>query len=176
LVKNCADYFLEIRRYACIFKEIGFLSFPYLGFIIGGYAMYEHMLNKHEIPTFDDLILYSGASGILWLELDKYLETDFKLSKLVRFPYGSSYGWGVKYSKKSKLICDAFAENGAFTVMIRLSDTSMDMVYNDLGEYAKSLWDDKYPCNGGGWIHFRVVDNEGLIDLESIIQAKMRVK
>jgi hypothetical protein len=30
LVKNCADYFLEIRRYACNFKEIDFLSFSYL--------------------------------------------------------------------------------------------------------------------------------------------------
>jgi hypothetical protein len=27
--QNCTDYFLEIRFYACNFKEIDFLSFPY---------------------------------------------------------------------------------------------------------------------------------------------------
>jgi hypothetical protein len=138
--------------------------------------MYERMLNKQEVPTFDDLIRYSGECGSLWLELDKRLEADFQLSKLIRFPYGNSYGWGVKYSKKSKHICDVFAESGAFTAMLRISDKAMDMLYNDLGGYAKDLWDNKYPCNEGGWIHFRVLDTEGLKDLERIIGAKMGVK
>jgi len=45
--------------------------------------------------------------------------------------------------------CDVFAENGAF-------------IYKELSEYAKVVWDNKYPCGSGGWLNYRVTDNEQL--------------
>ena len=138
--------------------------------------MYERMLNKQEVPTFDDLIRHSGANGPLWLTLDKHMEDEYKASKLIRFPYGKDYGWSVKYSVKSKHICDVFAENGAFAALFQVSDKAVDTVYNELGEYAKEIWADKSPCASGGWIEFRVLNEEQLQDLMKIIHAKVTIR
>ena len=138
--------------------------------------MYERMLNKQETPTFDDLIRYSGDVGALWLELDKHMEETYNAAKLIRFPYGKNYGWGVKYSIKSKHICDVFAENGAFTALLQVSTKAIETVFDDLADYAKQVWEDKYPCGGGGWIQFRVLNREQLQDLMKIIHAKATVK
>ena len=138
--------------------------------------MYERMLNKQEVPTFADLIRYCGDSGPLWLELDKYMEDEYNASKLIRFPYGKDYGWSVKYSIRSKHICDVFAENGAFTALFQISDKAVNAIYDELGSYAKNAWANKYPCGSGGWIQFRVLDKEQLQDLEKIIHAKVTMR
>ena len=138
--------------------------------------MYERMLNKQEVPTFDALIRYSGDSGLLWLELDTRMEEKYNMSRQIRFPYGKDYGWSVKYSIKSKHICDLFAETGAFTALFQVSDKAVDTIYNELGEYAKAVWADKSPCASGGWIEFRVLNKEHLQDLEKIIHAKVTVR
>jgi len=138
--------------------------------------MYERMLDKQETPAFDDLIRYSGNSGRLWLALDKYMEETYNVSKQIRFPYGKDYGWSVKYSIKSKHICDVFAENGAFTALFQISDRAVDTIYDALGAYAKDVWADKSPCASGGWIQFRVLNEEQLQDLEKIIHAKVTVR
>jgi len=134
------------------------------------------MLNKQEQPTFDEMICYCGDKGKLWLELDKRLVSEFDLEKLIRFPYGKEYGWGVKYSRKSKHICDIFAEDDAFAALFQVSQKAIDTIYNELGDYAKEVWAEKSPCKGGGWIEFRILSNEQLEDLEKIIRAKITVK
>ena len=138
--------------------------------------MYERMLNKQETPTFDDLIRYSGESGALWLALDKYLEDEHKASRQIRFPYGKDYGWSAKYSVKSKHVCDIFAENGAFAALFQVSDKAVSTVYDALGAYAKDVWADKSPCASGGWIEFRVLNDDQLKDLKKIIHAKITVR
>ena len=138
--------------------------------------MYERMLDKQKTPTFEDLIRYSGDSGKLWLELDKRMKDNYKSAKQIRFPYGKDYGWSVKYSAKSKHICDVFAENGAFAALFQVSDKAVDTVYDELCDYAKDVWADKSPCASGGWIEFRVLNEEQLRDLEKIIHAKVTVR
>jgi len=140
--------------------------------------MYERMLNKQETPTFDDLISHCGDCGSLWLQLDKNMVEKYNVSKLIRFPYGKEYGWSVKYSIKSKHICDIFAENGAFTALFQVTTSAIETVYDELDTYAKEIWEDKTPCKGGGWVEFRVLNQEQLQDLEKIIHAKatMRTK
>jgi len=140
--------------------------------------MYERMLNKQEEPAFEDLISYSGESGSLWLALDKYLEDEFNAKRLIRFPYGKEYGWGAKYSAKSKHVCDVFAENGAFTALFQISDRAMETVLDEIDDYAKQIWENKHPCASGGWIEYRVLPNEHeqLRDLQKILRAKITSK
>ena len=138
--------------------------------------MHERMLNKQETPMFDDLIRYCGDNGKLWAVLDEHLKSDCRLTTQIRFPYGKEYGWAVKYSKGSKHICDIFAENGAFAALFQVSDNAIEPIYDQLGEYAKNVWNDKSPCNSGGWIEFRVQNDEQLQDLTKIIHAKIGLK
>lgn len=76
--------------------------------------MYERMLDKQAVPSFDEMISYCGDAGKLWAEVDRYLNDKFEMKGCIRFPYGNKYGWSMKYTYKSKHICDVFAENSAF--------------------------------------------------------------
>jgi hypothetical protein len=137
--------------------------------------MYKRMLDKQITPTFNELINYSGERAALWIKLDNFLDEKFSASKLIRFPYGKDYGWGVKYSKKSKHICDVFAEEAAFSVFLQAASGAVEKVYGELSDYAKSLWGEAYPCKNGKWIDFRVLSPEHLEDAKKIICARMNV-
>jgi hypothetical protein len=137
--------------------------------------MHERMLNKDETPTFDNLILYSGNSGSLWLELDKCLEEAYNVSKQIRFPYGKDYGWSIKYSVKTKHICDIFAEKDAFAALFQISDKAVETIHSELSDYAKCVWADRHPCKNGGWIELRVLNSSQLKDLEKLIYAKINI-
>ena len=138
--------------------------------------MYERMLNKAETPEFDDLVRHSGNSGRLWLELDEYMHRELGATRLIRFPYGNDYGWSAKYSKKSKHICDVFAEDGAFTALFQISMLAVESVHDEIGDYAKSVWANNSPCSSGGWIEFRVLSDEHLQDLQKLITAKVKIR
>ena len=138
--------------------------------------MYERMLNKQEIPTFEDLIAYCGERGALWRALDQHMENSYKATRQIRFPYGKDYGWSAKYSVKSKHICDIFAENGAFTALFQVATAAIESIYGELDDYAKAIWADASPCASGGWISFRVLDQTQLEMLEKIIHAKVTVR
>ena len=131
------------------------------------------MLDKQTVPSFDDMVSYCGDVGELWKEMDQYLCDKLNMKGCIRFPYGNKYGWSMKYSYNNKHICDVFAENGAFMVLIRISDDAIEPIYNDLSSYAKTLWDNKYPCGSGGWLNYRITNKEQLQDLMKIIDIKV---
>ena len=47
--------------------------------------------------------------------------------------------------RRKKLICNVFAENDAFTVMIRLSNEQFLSLYDRMGEETRKCIDNKYP-------------------------------
>lgn len=131
------------------------------------------MLDKQTVPSFDEMISYCGDVGELWLKVDKYLKDELDMKGCIRFPYGNKYGWSIKYSYKNKHMCDVFAENSAFMVLIRISDDAIKPIYNELSSYAKTVWDNKYPCGSGGWLNYRITNKEQLQDLMKIIDIKV---
>ena len=138
--------------------------------------MYERLMDKTLSPTFDYLISYSADSVIFWLELDRYIKDVFFAEHQIRFPYGNKYGWSCKYSKKSKHICDVFAENGAFALHFRISNKQLGSIYDSLSDYAKDVCDNKYPCSEGGWLTYRVLSQAHVSDAKKLLAAKMNQK
>lgn len=67
------------------------------------------------------------------------------------FPYGNKYGWGIGHYKKKKLLCNTFAEAGAFTVMMKLTNTQYKTSYREPKKYTREYIDNKYPYSDGGW-------------------------
>ncbi len=134
--------------------------------------MYERMLDKQHQPTMDQFLEHCGKAREMFQVLDEYLTDDLKAEKMLRFPYGNSYGWGMKYAIKSKHICDVFAEKDAFTVMLRLSNKQFETCYDQLADDTKECIDHKYPCGDGGWIHDRVLTEQHLIDIKKLLQLK----
>lgn len=137
--------------------------------------MYERMLDKQNKPTEAEFTAHCGDCQDRLAQLDDFLTNELKSEKSLRFPYGNSYGWSLKYFIKRKLICDLFAEKDAFTIMLRLTDAQFEKHYDQLSDYAKRLIDEKYPCGEGGWIHYRVLPSRPLDDIETLLKAKLNL-
>lgn len=135
--------------------------------------MYGRMLDKRDPPTRDDMLAHCGRAAGWFDTLDLFLRTEGETDTEIKFPYGNQYGWGIKHSKKGKLLCNLFPETGAFTVMLRLSDRQFASAYGGLLEYSRDIIDHKYPCGSGGWIHYRVQEEEQLEDIRTLLRLKL---
>ena len=138
--------------------------------------MYERMLNKQEVPTFQEMLIYCGTMGEPWRKLDQTLTEDFNFESLIRFPYGKSYGWSKKYFIKKKHICDIFAEKEAFYILVRLADQEVQPILSGLSAYAKEVFDNRYPCGEGGWLNYRVTEEAQIPDLLRLLEIKKNSK
>lgn len=140
--------------------------------IKGGTEMYSRMLDKKTKPTVGEMAEFSGENSGLFLRFNEWLSTAFQTEQSIVFPYGNKYGWGIAHRKKKTLICNVFPEENAFTVMMRLSNPQWESVYNSAGEYMRDHIDNRYPCNGGGWIHYRVTGEDQLGDLMAALSLR----
>ena len=134
--------------------------------------MYERMLNKQETPTIEEMTKFCGENSERFSLLNEWLTSAFQTEQKVVFPYGNNYGWGVAHKRKNKLICNVFAEDNAFTVMMRLTDKQCKAVYDQLQKYTQEYLDNKYPCSDGGWIHYRVIREEHFDDIKILLSVK----
>ena len=134
--------------------------------------MFERMLDKRVTPTLEEMMEFCGENAERFSLLNEWLMSSFGTETKIVFPYGNHYGWGIAHRKKKNLVCNVFAENNAFTVMMRLSDKQYKNVYDQLHTYTQEYIDDKYPCGDGGWIHYRVLREEHLDDIKILLSAK----
>ncbi len=138
--------------------------------------MYERLLDKNTPPTRRAMERTMGiAAARLWMKLESFLEKNCDLKAEVRFPFGKSYGWGIKYSHRSKHLFYLFPESGAFTATIRIGGAEAgrlrDMLPGLLPK-TRELWDNRYPCGGGGWVHYRVLSARELDDVAELVKLK----
>lgn len=136
--------------------------------------MYERMLDKQTMPTIGEMTAYCGENAERFTGLNEWLSSAFGTAQTVVFPYGNQYGWGIAHKKKNKFICNVFAEQGAFTVMMRMTNKQYEALYEQLSAYTQEIIDNKYPCGEGGWIHYRVVCEERLEDVKKLLAEKCR--
>lgn len=134
--------------------------------------MYERILNKQVVPTIEEMTEFCGENADLFSMLNEWMSTTFNTEQRIVFPYGNKYGWAIAHKKKTKLICNVFAEDNAFTVMMRLSDKQYNTIYEELKEYTQKYIDKKYPCGNGGWIHYRVKCKEHFEDIQKLLSVK----
>jgi len=141
--------------------------------------VYERLLDKSVPPSEGFIRKYLGTESYNnLLLLEKYLNNHYDFQKEMKFPFGNNYGWGYKYSHKSSHLCYAFFESGAFTITLQLGDScvpAVNRVLPTLSTKAKELWKNRYHCGKhGGWIHYRVISNDELSDVFTMITAKKK--
>lgn len=134
--------------------------------------MYERMLNKQEEPNIEQMTTYCGECADLFTQLNKWLSDSYRTVQEITFPYGNHYGWGIAHRRKKKLICHVFAEDNAFTVMMRLTNKQFDSIYGKVGTDTQEQIDHKYPCGDGGWLHYRVTNNKQFSDIQMLLSVK----
>jgi hypothetical protein len=145
--------------------------------MIGSDFMYERMLNKEICPSEEEILETIGnESNIRLDQLEMLLNEHYKLRRELKFPFGNSYGWGYKYSYKSKHLFYIFFEKNAFTVTIQLGDKEVPALNAKLDDFlskTKTLWEKRYPCGkNGGWVHYRVLNDEELKDIVELVLIK----
>lgn len=138
--------------------------------------MYERMLDKSCMPPLEDMQAYCGVNGLRFVALNVFVMDTFAAEQKIKFPYGNSYGWCVAHYVGKKLICNVFAERDAFTVMLRLTNKQFEAVYACVSAETQHCIDHKYPCGDGGWLHYRVTNEEQLRDAQVLLQCKQRSK
>ncbi len=141
--------------------------------------MYERLLDKNNPPTTDYIKEYIGTKSYnVLLQFEDFLSNSYHLTKEMRFPFGNNYGWGYKYTHKTSHLCYVFFESNAFTVTLQLGDNcipKIEQTLPNLSQKAKVLWQNRYPCGSqGGWIHYRVIDNDELNDVIEFLKIKKK--
>lgn len=134
--------------------------------------MYERMLNKETQPEIQEIRQYIGEKSWALVErFEELMKVRYDLKRELRFPFGNSYGWGYKYSHRTKHLCYLFFEKDAITVMTQVGDKevpALNAILPTLPETAQTLWKKRYPCGSdGGWINYRIFAEE---DLEAVIR------
>lgn len=134
--------------------------------------MYERMLNKQEMSAIEDMTAYCGENAEYFTLINEWLSKSYGTEQKVTFPYGNHYGWGIAHRKGKKLLCNIFAEDNAFTVMMRLSDQQFESIYEHVQKYTQEYINNRYPCGDGGWIQYRVTCKEHFDDIKKLLSAK----
>jgi hypothetical protein len=140
--------------------------------------MFERMIHKDFAPTIKEIHSHMGEDMTeIFKNFDNYLKCHYEIIRELKFPFGNDYGWGYKYSSKKDLLCYVFFEKNAFTVTITIGKSELPKlikIYNSFLPKTKELWDNRYPCGDGGWIHYRVFNDNELSDIQSIISVKKK--
>jgi len=140
--------------------------------------MYERMLKKEVKPSIDEIINHIGKNSYYLLEqLEKEFNNKYDIIRELRFPYGNDYGWSYKYSHKTKHLCDVFFEKDAITITIQIGGNKIEKFNEQFDEFlpkTKKVWDNRYPCGKGGWIHYRISNDKEIIDIIQIIAIKQK--
>jgi len=141
--------------------------------------MCERLLDKNNPPAADFIPEYVGEkSHAILLRFEDFLNGHYQLTREMKFPFGNQYGWGYKYSHKASHLCYAFFESGAFTVTLHPGDRHVprvEQILPGLSKKAQGLWENRYPCGKrGGWVHYRVMDADGLNDVIEFVKAEKK--
>ena len=137
--------------------------------------MSERMLNKEMEPSPEEIYEVIGSEGVGILEdFEQFLRSSYDLVTELRFPFGNKYGWGIKYSHRTKHLCYVFPEKGSFTVTIQIGAESakLEAKLASFLPRTQELWKRRYPCGNGGWVHYRVFDRKELEDIKEMIKIK----
>ena len=141
--------------------------------------MYERMLNKAVVPSETDISDYVGKDIYQLLDyFETKLRTLYDLSKELKFPFGNNYGWGYKYSRKSKHLCYLFFEKQGFTVLLQINGKGKEVLENNITKLLPktlNLWKQRYPCGGGGWVNYRPFSAEEVEDIIKLLQIKVKL-
>ncbi len=140
--------------------------------------MFERMLDKDYLPNTCEIEKYIGTRATRYvhriiMNMKKYY--DLKIE--IKFHFGMNYGWSYKFSNKSKHLFYIFFEKSAITITIQLKKMSTEfekMKLEELSIEGKKYWENRYPCgDGGGWIHYRILNEEHFWDVGKIIMIKI---
>ncbi|WP_404820320.1 DUF3788 domain-containing protein [Lacrimispora sp. HJ-01] len=137
------------------------------------------MIDKSVQPEINDIERYIGLNGCRYLQfLEDALMKRYNIQREIRFPFGNTYGWGYKYSHKTKHLCYLFFEKDAITITLQIGDREVPLLNQMLPTFSsktQSLWEHRYLCGeNGGWVHVRILSEDDLDDAIKLIEIRKK--
>ncbi|WP_286173231.1 DUF3788 family protein [Clostridium sp. WB02_MRS01] len=141
--------------------------------------MYERMIDKSVQPEISDIERHIGLNGCRYLQfLEDAFMKRYNIQREIRFPFGNTYGWGYKYSHKTKHLCYLFFEKDAITITLQIGDREVPLLNQMLPTFSsktQSLWEHRYLCGeNGGWVHVRILSEDDLDDAIKLIEIRKK--
>jgi len=134
--------------------------------------MYERMLNKENKPNQEEIISHLGKRAYnLLATLNDRLEERYDIKRELKFPFGNNYGWGYKYNHKSTHLGYVFFEKDAITLLTQLPRVSS---IDEFLPKTNQVWADRNPCGNGGWIEYRILNEDELNDVVKLLENKKK--
>ena len=146
--------------------------------MIGSVYMGDRMLYKNNIPTEKEIFEHIGNNAkVLLKQFEEAFEKQYDMQKELKFPFGNNYGWGYKYSHKTKHLCYVFFESGEIDIMMQISSKDkekLNEVINEGLSLTKEVWKNRYPCSDGGWINYRPKAQEDITEIMRLLAFKKK--
>ncbi|HPX25310.1 MAG TPA: DUF3788 family protein [Treponemataceae bacterium] len=138
--------------------------------------MSERLIDKLNPPTESEIINIIGKDSYTALKkIEDALTCIFDLKIDLKYPFGENYGWGYKFSHKTKHLFYIFFLNGSLSLTTRISNPKTaeeNELIQKLSSNGKKCWESKYPCGDGGWVHYDFSNCEGLHDAGIFISLR----
>lgn len=134
-----------------------------------GHKENDRFLVKAEKPTEEDILVALGKAKQLWLDYHAYIQANYEFSSETIF-FAKNYGWAVRYRKKSRTMCYAFPEFGAYSILIVLGKPEaarVEAVKEKLNQKIRTVFEQTDQLHDGKWLWVRVSEQS---DLESVLQ------
>ena len=141
----------------------------------------KRLTNKLDIPTEEFIRTFIGDnSWRILMSFEDLLKVNYDLNREIKYPFGTNYGWGFRYTHKKSLLLYAFFEEDGFCCTISINDKGakkVDEIFDELQPEIQKVWNNRYPCGEiGGWIHYSVKEDNELLDLVRLVGIKVNPK
>lgn len=143
--------------------------------------MYERMLDKRTVPTIEQIIQHIGKPAFDRLyKVEQQLHNLFSLKRELKFPFGNKYGWGYKYSHRTKHLFYVFFIKDGLLFFLQIGDKQVPLLEERLPKLstkANEVWMNRYPCGDhGGWVNYPLYEDDELNSLIDMVQIKASVQ
>ena len=138
----------------------------------------ERFLNKNYQPSESDISTALGSSEELWIDIRKYIESNYDFSPELIF-FTKNYGWSVRYRKSKKTLCYLFPENDSFSLLIVLGSKEaeqIDSIKESLSQTVRRVFEDTEQFHDGRWMWIRVKEMSDIMSIKLLLAAKKQPK
>lgn len=124
--------------------------------------------------SIDQIMSFSGCKAV-WLELEKVLEEDYNIEKII-IKNSKTEGWGINYRVGKDSLCYIHPERNGIFIVFQIREDVIEKVMKNLSDYALKVWDVRYPCDKGGWMWYRLVNSNQIEDVRILLNLKIKPK
>lgn len=133
--------------------------------------------DKQRQPSDDEIRAAIGPLLPLWDALVAHIRDAYLCDEDLKFLYGKSYGWGLRFRGRGQLLTNLYPAEGGFTVQINLSPEGVEQTRGlAAGPGVPLAIERATPYPEGRWLFIPVVSENDLRDIESLLALRAQEK